>query len=48
MFAYEPTSLCQRDRARECALTKREEQHDDQMLYELLRCMKALSTSEVS
>ena len=26
----------------------REEQHDDQMLYELLRCIKALSTSEVS
>lgn len=26
----------------------REEQHDDQMLYELLRCVKALSTSEVS
>ncbi|CAD6585272.1 MAG: hypothetical protein TREMPRED_004096 [Tremellales sp. Tagirdzhanova-0007] len=25
----------------------REEQHDDQMLYELLRCVKALSTSEV-
>lgn len=25
----------------------REEQHDDQMLYELLRCIKALSTSEV-
>lgn len=28
--------------------TNREEQHDDQMLYELLRCIKALSTSEVS
>lgn len=26
----------------------REEQHDDQMLYELLRCVKALGTSEVS
>ena len=26
----------------------REEQHDDQMLYELLRCIKALSTSEAS
>lgn len=25
----------------------REEQHDDKMLYELLRCVKALSTSEV-
>ncbi|CAK9786330.1 hypothetical protein CC85DRAFT_284989 [Cutaneotrichosporon oleaginosum] len=25
----------------------REEQHDDQMLYELLRCVKALGTSEV-
>ncbi|WWC70431.1 uncharacterized protein I206_104382 [Kwoniella pini CBS 10737] len=25
----------------------REEQHDDQMLYELLRCIKALSTSEI-
>lgn len=25
----------------------REEQHDDQMLYELLRCIKALCTSEV-
>lgn len=25
----------------------REEQHDDQMLYELLRCVKALSTSAV-
>ncbi|WWC89582.1 uncharacterized protein L201_004507 [Kwoniella dendrophila CBS 6074] len=25
----------------------REEQHDDQMLYELLRCVKALSTSEI-
>ena len=25
----------------------REEQHDDQMLYEMLRCVKALSTSEV-
>ena len=27
---------------------RREEQHDDQMLYEILRCVKALSTSEVS
>lgn len=26
----------------------REEQHDDQMLYELLRIIKALGTSEVS
>ncbi|WVF71718.1 hypothetical protein IAT40_006526 [Kwoniella sp. CBS 6097] len=25
----------------------REEQHDDQMLYELLRCIKAMSTSEI-
>ncbi|ORX36928.1 armadillo-type protein [Kockovaella imperatae] len=25
----------------------REEQHDDQMLYEILRCIKALSTSDV-
>ncbi|WVN88109.1 uncharacterized protein L203_103309 [Cryptococcus depauperatus CBS 7841] len=25
----------------------REEQHDDQMLYEILRCVKALSTSEI-
>ncbi|KAF7965950.1 hypothetical protein HWV62_40752 [Athelia sp. TMB] len=25
----------------------KEEQHDDQILYELLRCMKALSTSEI-
>lgn len=26
----------------------REEQHDDQMLHEVLRCVKALGTSEVS
>lgn len=30
-----------------CSLGSREEQHDDQMLHELLRCFKALSTSEV-
>jgi hypothetical protein len=29
------------------ALMDREEQHDDQMLHELLRCVKALFTSEV-
>ena len=29
-------------------LTISEEQHDDQMLHELLRCVKALGTSEVS
>jgi len=25
----------------------REEQHDDKMLYELLRCIKALTTTEI-
>ena len=29
------------------ALIRREEQHDDQMLHELIRCVKALSTSEI-
>jgi hypothetical protein len=28
-------------------LMDREEQHDDQMLHELLRCVKAFFTSEV-
>lgn len=28
-------------------LLNREEQHDDQILHELLRCFKALSTSEI-